>query len=60
MNGLCDDCAHSKRIISSRDSEFILCQLSKTDPEFQKYPRLPVLSCKGFEFNSQQSKKKDD
>ena len=28
---------------------FILCELSVTDPRFPKYPRLPVLSCEGYE-----------
>jgi hypothetical protein len=26
----------------------LLCQLSLSDPRFTKYPRLPVLSCKGY------------
>jgi hypothetical protein len=26
-----------------------MCELSKTDPRFEKYPRLPVLACVGFE-----------
>jgi hypothetical protein len=49
MNGLCDDCAHAKRITSSRDSEFILCLKSKDDSRFPKYPRLPVVVCSGYE-----------
>jgi hypothetical protein len=28
---------------------FYLCQLSKVDPSFPKYPRLPVLKCSGYE-----------
>ncbi len=27
---------------------FYHCLLSKTDPRFPKYPRLPVLRCEGF------------
>jgi hypothetical protein len=26
-----------------------MCERSKTDPDFPRYPRLPVLSCSGFE-----------
>jgi hypothetical protein len=28
---------------------FSLCERSKTDARFPKYPRLPVESCPGFE-----------
>jgi hypothetical protein len=47
--GLCAACVHSRRIESARGSAFILCNLSQTDPRFPKYPRLPVLSCEGYE-----------
>jgi len=47
--GLCADCVHAKIIASSKGSEFLLCQLSQSDPRFPKYPRLPVLSCSGYE-----------
>jgi len=47
--GLCGDCRHSRRVRSAHGSVFFLCQLSLTDPRFPKYPRLPVLSCDGYE-----------
>jgi hypothetical protein len=47
--GLCATCKHARLIVSDRGSVFYLCQLSKTDPRFPKYPRLPVLACAGFE-----------
>jgi GrpB-like predicted nucleotidyltransferase (UPF0157 family) len=47
--GLCALCVHARRIESDRGSVFILCQLSASDPRFAKYPRLPVLSCAGYE-----------
>jgi hypothetical protein len=46
--GLCANCVHSRFIESARGSVFTLCQLSATDPCFPKFPRLPVLSCKGY------------
>jgi hypothetical protein len=46
--GLCLTCAHVRPIESSKGSAFILCELSKSDPRFPKYPRLPVLNCPGF------------
>jgi len=42
-------CAHSRRVDSARGSTFILCELSRTDPRFHKYPRLPVLTCVGYQ-----------
>ena len=46
--GLCVDCANARRIESSRGSVFVLCELSRNDPQFAKYPRLPVLTCAGY------------
>jgi hypothetical protein len=47
--GLCGDCYHARRLESDRGSVFWLCELSRTDDRFQKYPRLPVLSCPGYD-----------
>jgi hypothetical protein len=47
--GLCANCKHVRRILSDRGSVFYLCQLSKTDPRFPKYPPLPVTACDGYE-----------
>jgi len=49
LPGLCQDCIHARRIESDRGSIFFLCQLALTDSRFKKYPRLPVLSCLGYE-----------
>lgn len=46
--GLCGDCRHCRRVESSRGSVFVFCELSSSDPGFPKYPRLPVLSCRGY------------
>ncbi|MBZ5650172.1 MAG: hypothetical protein LAO18_06780 [Acidobacteriia bacterium] len=47
--GLCQDCSHARRIESDRGSVFVLCRLALTDSRFKKYPRLPVISCAGYE-----------
>jgi len=47
--GLCEGCRHRRVVTSARGSRFLLCERSKTDPAFPKYPRLPVLRCSGFE-----------
>jgi hypothetical protein len=47
--GLCAGCQYVKVIQSARGSFFLLCERSKTDPRFNKYPVLPVLQCPGYE-----------
>jgi hypothetical protein len=51
-SGLCATCRFAETIISARGSRFLLCLRSKTDPDFAKYPRLPVLRCSGYEIDS--------
>jgi len=46
--GLCSECANARRVESERGSVFVMCQLSATDANFPKYPRLPVFSCAGY------------
>ena len=46
--GLCATCVHVRLIESAKGSSFVLCTLSDMDPQFPKYPRLPVLACRGF------------
>lgn len=46
--GLCSNCRHSQVLESDRGSTFLLCQLSRTDRSFPKYPRVPVLICRGY------------
>ena len=47
--GLCDSCVHQQLVHTTRGSTFSLCRRSKTEPEYPKYPRLPVLRCPGYE-----------
>jgi hypothetical protein len=47
--GLCDRCRHQRLVPNTRGSVFSLCERSKTDERFPRYPRLPVLDCVGFE-----------
>jgi hypothetical protein len=48
-SGLCASCIHARRTGNPKGPGFILCGLSKSDPSFPKYPRLPVMKCPGFE-----------
>lgn len=52
--GLCGHCIHAKRVESSRGSLFLLCELSRSDARFTKYPRLPVMSCPGYQKSAKQ------
>jgi hypothetical protein len=45
--GLCGRCVHA-RVVASRRSTFIGCELAETDPRFARYPALPMVSCSGF------------
>jgi hypothetical protein len=47
-SGLCADCQHC-RIVKSARSTFYMCLRSLTDPEYRKYPPLPVLRCPGYQ-----------
>ncbi|HEY5377468.1 MAG TPA: hypothetical protein VIK01_27500 [Polyangiaceae bacterium] len=46
--GLCATCSHARVIQTTKGSEFWLCEKSKTDPRFTKYPPLPIRACLGF------------
>jgi hypothetical protein len=54
--GLCDTCRHQRVIRNTRGSEFSLCERSRTEPRFPRYPRLPVVTCDGFERRKQRRK----
>ena len=47
--GLCGNCAHVRRVVSGRGSEFLMCGRAKSDPRYPRYPSLPVLVCPGHE-----------
>jgi len=47
--GLCSMCEHVRRVESGKGATFWLCDLSKSDSRFRKYPPLPVSRCAGFQ-----------
>ena len=47
--GLCVSCRHKRDVPNTRGSTFLLCERSREDPAYPRYPRLPVLECRGFE-----------
>ena len=50
---LCEACAWMREVVTPKGSRFLLCQSSKTDPDYPKYPQQPVVRCEGY-------RKKDD
>ena len=49
MRSLCETCARVREVITPKGSRFLLCQLSRTDPAFPKYPPQPVVRCAGYQ-----------
>ncbi|HLO36834.1 MAG TPA: hypothetical protein VK194_12155, partial [Candidatus Deferrimicrobium sp.] len=47
--GLCASCRQARSIVSGRGSSFVLCQRSRTDARFPRYPPLPVRACVGHD-----------
>jgi hypothetical protein len=47
--GLCDTCTQQRVVRNTRGSTFSLCERSKTDFAYPRYPRLPVIECAGYE-----------
>lgn len=47
--GLCSRCRYARIVRSGKGSQFLLCGRSLEDTSFPKYPRLPVLKCRGYE-----------
>jgi hypothetical protein len=46
--GLCATCRHAS-VLASRSSVFLRCGRAEVDPTFPRYPRLPVVACRGYE-----------
>jgi hypothetical protein len=47
--GLCASCRHARVVVNDRGRRFILCERSRMDPRFARFPHVPVVSCVGFE-----------
>jgi hypothetical protein len=47
--GLCESCIHHRIVENRRGSRFHLCERSRDDEAFPRYPALPVVACRGYE-----------
>jgi hypothetical protein len=45
---LCESCRFLRSAVSARGSRFLLCELSRQDRRFPKYPPQPVTRCWGY------------
>ena len=48
-HGLCPGCRHVRRIESAKGAVFFLCERSREDARYPKYPPQPVFACPGWE-----------
>ena len=46
--GLCGECDLARVVETRRGSRFYLCERSRDDASYARYPRLPVVRCAGF------------
>lgn len=46
--GLCASCVFGRAVLSGKGSVFWLCERSKEDASYRKYPPLPVVRCRGY------------
>ncbi len=47
--GLCAQCVHGQRIPHPRaGNDYWMCRKAEEDKSMPKYPRLPVLGCRGY------------
>ena len=53
IRSLCETCTWMREVITPQGSRFVLCQLSKTDPAYPKYPPQPVVRCDGYRKSEQ-------
>lgn len=55
--GLCETCRHQQVVRNTRGSSFSLCRRSRDDDRYPRYPRLPVLRCRGHEKRDEQEQR---
>jgi len=47
-SSLCETCSRMREVVTPKGSRFLLCQMSRTDPRYAKYPPQPVVRCEGY------------
>jgi hypothetical protein len=59
-HSLCETCGSMREVITPRGSRFLLCQLSRTDHAFPKYPPQPVIRCGGYQPKDRATARRQD
>lgn len=60
MQSLCEKCVWMREVVTPKGSRFLLCQLSKTDSAYPKYPPQPVVRCAGYQPIDEKAKQGGD
>lgn len=47
--GLCGDCRHARALATASGATRYRCLRAENDGRYEKWPRLPMLSCPGHE-----------
>ena len=50
--GLCAGCRWGRFFRSGRDATYVSCERSRTEPEYPRFPAIPVVRCPGFVIRS--------
>jgi hypothetical protein len=45
---LCETCAWVREVVTPKESRFLLCQWSQSNPAYPKYPPQPMVRCDGY------------
>ncbi len=53
---LCESCCWMREVTTPKGSRFVLCQWSKTNPAYPRYPPQPAVRCQGYEQKSEAMK----
>lgn len=48
-SGLCGTCLFCRKVGNRSGSIFLLCERSREEPRYPRYPALPVFRCEGYE-----------
>jgi hypothetical protein len=45
---LCETCSMMRQVVTPKGSRYLLCQMSRTDQRYPKYPPQPIVGCEGY------------
>jgi hypothetical protein len=53
IQSLCETCARMREVVTPKGSRFLLCELSRTNADYAKYPPQPIVRCSGYQETKQ-------